>query len=188
MQPQLLREARLAQAVGQATGTGYLNPSFPLSIATNFKQNNATVAVCVTNARTTLVNSQEIGSDDGGSQSTYIMPIFSNGNSYFNNNGTNAVGSVPASSQGTWINTRTGASVHLVYLGGSLQSTINDASVGVSTVTPFIGADNNSGTAQWQSQDTLFFASIGSGLTPTQAANLTTYIQTMAASLSVSGC
>ena len=129
---------------------------------------------------------------DDLTSTAYILPLFHTGSTFINLNSSNSAQSLTSTPvQGTWVNSRTGSTTHNVYQGGTLAYTIGDGTLGVPTGAGnsiFIGARNEAGSPDFLSSDTIAFAFIGSGMTATQAAHITTYIQTMATSISISGC
>jgi len=65
-----------------------------------------------------------------------------------------------------------------MYRNGSVQSTVTQVSTGVNTVQPvYVGAYNNAGTSAFWSTREYALASIGLGLTDTQASNFYTAVQ-----------
>lgn len=87
-------------------------------------------------------------------------------------------------SRGFYINTRTTSTNHKVYKNGTLKGT--DTASGVSNFTRdiFILARNDAGTPSLYSTKQCAFASIGDGLTDTEAANFYTAVQAYQTTLS----
>jgi hypothetical protein len=86
-------------------------------------------------------------------------------------------------SAGFWVSSRLTNTDLKAYKNGTQ---IGSASGGAGTqpnVKTFIGAHNNSGTPQWFTNHNLAFASMGDGLTATEATNYRTAVQTFQTSL-----
>jgi hypothetical protein len=83
----------------------------------------------------------------------------------------------PSSSAGFFINSRILSNQHKFYVNNALFITINTASVSKVSLNYFLGARNNNGAAVLYSNRELAFASIGDGLTDTEAANFYTAVQ-----------
>ena len=75
------------------------------------------------------------------------------------------------------INTRNSNSNHKGFLNGILKAT--NTAVGTTSINSniYVGARNNAGTAQLFSSKQFAFASIGDGLTDTEAADFYTTVQ-----------
>jgi hypothetical protein len=115
----------------------------------------------------------------------YIISNFG-GASYVSLNGLgDPVGTTMTDTRGLIVSTRINATTVKMYRNGSVQSTVTQVSTGVNTVQPvYVGAYNNAGTSAFWSTREYALASIGLGLTDTQASNLYTAVQTFQTTLS----
>jgi hypothetical protein len=116
---------------------------------------------------TTTANTTGLGLREGGFATVYI------GSSSQEARLTNADG------QGFYVGSRTSSTVLEIYKNGSSLNTLTSANSGTAPSTNVgICARKTSGGAALHSNRNLAFASIGSGLTDTEAANFTTAVET----------
>lgn len=87
-------------------------------------------------------------------------------------------------SAGLFLSSRTTSTEFKIFRNGTLAKTPSVASAGRSTVKTYLSALNNNGTAQQFSNRNLAWASIGLGLSDTEAANLYTVVQAYETALS----
>jgi len=117
---------------------------------------------------------------------TYLLYSFA-GISYKSINRTESiVGSIATPTTGLLIGSRANSTTEKYYKSGSLLSTVTVNSTGLINGNIFLGSANNigGGTAIWYSSKQTAFASIGDGLSDTEAANFYTAVQAFQTSLS----
>jgi hypothetical protein len=110
---------------------------------------------------------------------TYLLYSFA-GISYKSINRTESiVGSIATPTTGLLIGSRANSTTEKYYKSGSLLSTVTVNSTGLINGNIFLGSANNigGGAAIWYSSKQTAFASIGDGLTDTEAANFYTAVQ-----------
>ena len=113
----------------------------------------------------------------------YIWP-WQSSNQYsvrINDNGLTGVGSVPANIRGLHIATRTASNVKKYRLNNTQLFNSSESSTGLNTSSIYIGASRNNANYNNNQQA---FASIGDGLTDTDAANFYTAVQAYQTTLS----
>lgn len=102
----------------------------------------------------------------------------------YNDNGA-GTGTANANSQGFYIGSRTASNVIKLFKNGSTLQSLTSASGSTSsTRNIYIGAINNAGTPFFYSNRQCAFASIGDGLTDTEASNFYTAVQAYQTTLS----
>jgi hypothetical protein len=137
----------------------------------HYSRTNNTSAVC------------DIGQWNNFDSGTHSI-IYSSGTSAIRNTNLAASFTAPSSTAGLFINSRILSNEHKFYVNNALFNTINTASVSKVGRNYFLGARNNNGTAGFFSNRELAFASIGDGLTDTEAANFYTAVQAYQTTLS----
>jgi hypothetical protein len=128
-------------------------------------------------SRTNVAN---MGSDLGSANinfanGLYISPRWTDGNSYSRINGNN-IQYVSAGSLGYFVGTRTSSSVARIFQNNTLRANDTLSSTALNNFTLNIGALNNGGTRNFSNRQ-IAFATIGDGLTNTEASNLYTAVQ-----------
>jgi hypothetical protein len=103
--------------------------------------------------------------------------VYSSGNSAIRNTDLSAQFTSPLSTAGMFINSRIISTQIKFFVNNALFRTITSNSVTKVSQNYFIGARNNNGSAALYSNRQLAFASIGEGLTDTEAANFYTAVQ-----------
>lgn len=139
-------------------------------------------------------NVDELGYDVGASKTTDTVGYFMNTLRYLNNlysdqylTSTGRIIASNTDSKGNYISTRTASNVFKVFKNNSqLGSTNTGASGAISGITHpiYIGALNENNSPIYYSTKQFAFASIGDGLTDTEAANFYTAVQAMQTTLS----
>jgi hypothetical protein len=145
-----------------------------LTPSTTLSQNSTNISVY---SRT---NTSNPGSDIGSSNllfgnGLYITPSHTNGSFYARVNGNN-IQFLNYNSLGYFIGTRTNSNVAKVFINNTLRATDTLSSTGLSNFTLNISALNVGGTRTFSNRQ-IAFATIGDGLTDTEAANLYTAVQ-----------
>lgn len=122
---------------------------------------------------------EDIGNYNGSVAGFGIDSRISNVAYYTNHSsfGGQYVSFINADSRGFHINTRNSSSNHKGFLNGILKGTNTSAGTTAINFDVYVGARNNSGSAQIFSSKQFAFASIGDGLTDTDAANFYTAVQ-----------
>jgi hypothetical protein len=93
-------------------------------------------------------------------------------------NNTGAAGPlIPTTSDKFVIGTRTASNVSKLYINGASSNTVTGASNTLPTQPFWFGALNNNGVGSFYTNSQLAFASLGDGLTDTEAANFYTAVQ-----------
>jgi hypothetical protein len=128
-----------------------------------------------TNTQTNF-SSAEMGSRNLGSDALYMVRHLSGSNFDTANNATSSTTSSPNLS-GLYLMNRNNSSNYQTIRNTVTEISRNIASNSKSTIPLFIGAVNNSSTAQYFSNKNIRFASIGDGLTDTDSLNLYYSIQ-----------
>ena len=128
-------------------------------------------------SRTNIAN---MGSDLGSANllfanGLYITPRYTDGNSYSRINGNN-IQYVSAGSLGYFVGSRTSSSVARIFQNNTLRATDTLSSTGLNNFSLNVGALNVGGTRNYSNRQ-LAFATIGDGLTNTEASNLYTAVQ-----------
>ena len=113
----------------------------------------------------------------GGKQS-YAMFNYGAGSRYvaINNSGANT-GILPSSTKGLILDSRVDGSYIKSYYNGSLLSNYSRVTDGIPNINTYIGAINYDGTPSFYTTKECALASIGDGLTDTEAANFYTAVQ-----------
>jgi hypothetical protein len=122
-----------------------------------------------------------IGAGAGAGNQTALFARYNDGKAYFRiNDGTASAGITNASSIGHWIADRTGSSASVAYKNGASFGTPNAASGTLQNNTINVLTYNNSGSglASTGTGGQLAMASIGSGLTATDASNFYSRLRT----------
>jgi len=122
---------------------------------------------------------EDIGNFGGGNAGFGIDSRIGNTAYYTNHSsgGGQYVSFINADSRGLHINTRNSSSNHKGFLNGILKGTNTSAGTTSVNFDVYVGARNNSGSAQIFSSKQFAFASIGDGLTDTEAGNFYTAVQ-----------
>ena len=129
------------------------------------------------------------GSDIGSADALYVNLNFinakyTNGNYYCHINSTTAaISGTIANSQGYFIGSRTSSTLSKLYRNSSVLSTSSGVSTGLSSAVAYVGAVNFIGVQEFSLRECAF-ASIGDGLTDTQASNFYTAVQAFQTTLS----
>ena len=127
-----------------------------------------------------------IGHSGAAGNTSNIYGRFSDGNAYFRiNDLTPAGGFTSASSLGHWLACRTGASASIGYKNGASFATLNQTAGTLSNNNIFVLAYNLNGTASTGSACQLTMASMGGGLTATDATNFYNRLRTYMTSVGV---
>jgi hypothetical protein len=103
-----------------------------------------------------------------------------NGDQYFDSTGLNRVDFPVSSSQGYFIDSRINNLTHKAFRSNTLigsESYLQSKNISSINANIFLGAGNNSGTAELFSNRQCAFATIGDGLTDTEASNLYLAVQ-----------
>jgi hypothetical protein len=160
--------------------TGYMNSQ--LIPSGNVGQDDAHLCVY---SRSNITTSSIVDIGCLNAQRFYIISNFG-GASYVSLNGLgDPAGTTMTDTRGLIVSTRINSTTVKMYRNGSVQSTVTQVSTGVNTVQPvYVGAYNNSGSASFFSSREYAFASIGLGLTDTQASNFYTAVQAFQTTLS----
>jgi hypothetical protein len=145
-----------------------------LTPSTSLSQNSTHISFY---SRTNVAN---MGSDLGSANllfanGLYITPRYTDNNSYSRVNGNN-IQYVSAGSLGYFVGTRTSSSVARIFQNNILRANDALSSTGLSNFTLNIGALNAGGTRTFSNRQ-IAFATIGDGLTNTEASNLYTAVQ-----------
>ena len=150
--------------------------------STTLSQNNAHISYY---SRTnTTASAVDIGTQDGSNQ-IYVVYKFA-GLSFIavNDNGF-ALGTAYPNTTSLVVNSRLNGTQIKSYKSGSLYQTVSTVSTGQSARSVYLGASNNAplGAAQFSTKQCAF-ASIGDGLTDTQASDFYTAVQAFQTTLS----
>ncbi len=115
----------------------------------------------------------------------WIAPNFNGTQKYveINSGATTAPSGTISSSVGLWIGSRIISSTSKLYLNNSINYTASSTSAGLDSANIYLSARNTAPAANFSSAQCAL-ASIGSGLSDTQAANFYTNVQTFQTSLS----
>jgi hypothetical protein len=115
----------------------------------------------------------------------YIITNFSNFTLVSLNGLGDPGGTLITDTRGFFTTSRINSATVKMYKNGSVQSTVAQLSTGVNTLrTVYLGAYNENGTANYFSNRQYSFASIGDGLTDTEASNFYTAVQAFQTTLS----
>ena len=154
---------------------------------TNLTNNNVHLSYY---SRTQISQSgTELGSSNTGFLTQYTVTMYFAGVSQkvfvAGNYPTNSATSANSDTLGFCIGSRTSTTSAKVYMDGVLLGTQTNAnSTSLSTSSIYLGCQNNAGTAVEYSSKQSAFASVGDGLTDTQAANFYTAVQAFQTTLS----
>jgi hypothetical protein len=124
------------------------------------------------------IAAQTMGGND--SVNYLLLNNFSGGTSFYsqlNTSGANYIQATITNTQGLFIGNRTTSTVVNLWRNSSKVATDSKTTLGRPAVKLFIGARNNVGVASGYDNKQLAFASIGDGLTDTEAADLYTAVQ-----------
>jgi hypothetical protein len=154
--------------------TGYANTSYPPNLE---GQNN--IHMSVYNTQESTGSRVEMGSTSAGSDIQIVSNFGANNYSAVNNGGQ---GGGPVTSSGFIVISRTGSTNFNYFLNGS-KTIKSQSSVPPNSFNVYIACRNNSGTPEYYDTKQKAFASIGSGLSDTDVANLTAIINTFQTSL-----
>ena len=168
---------------GNGTST-YMNTS--LNINTSLTSASSLHLSYYSRTNNTVNNTVFMGCTDGTTQ-TYVMPCFnSNTSRYVSLNATGGtLTTIIPNTLGFLIEKRENSTNVKTIKNGSLISTTASTSVTKTSANVYIGAYNGNGTSfSYSSLHECAFASIGDGLTDTQAANFYTAVQAFQTTLS----
>ena len=154
--------------------TGYANTFF----APNLKGQND-IHMSVYNTQESTGSRVEMGSTSAGSDIQIVSNFGGNNYSAINNGGQ---GGGPITSSGFIVISRTGSTSFNYFLNGS-KTIKSNSSVPPNSFNVYIGCRNNSGTPEYYDTKQKAFASIGSGLSDVDVANLSTIINTFQTAL-----
>ena len=139
-------------------------------------------------SRTNSVNATlrvDIGSLKSIPDSYSDLQVGSNNLSVFRfNNGTTLNSVSTTNTLGFYSGSRTASNIIKLFKNGSIIVNGTASSSATSLINFYLGAANNNGTAVYYSTKQCAFASIGDGLTDTEAANFNTAVQAMQTTLS----
>lgn len=167
--------------------TGYLDTGFtPSTAAGNYTQNSASFGVYTLNARITGQAYANMGSAKASSTAAAdFFPWYTDNNTYIEVNA-NDSGVAASVVNGMWALTRTASNALVGYHNGSSFRSASTASIGLPDLTFIIGATHiPAGTVVAFSADQNSAAFIGGALNATQAANLSTRINSYMAALGI---
>ena len=160
--------------------TGYANTNIIPSV--NLSQNNTHVSYYSrTNVNLTQV---EIGATTSGAAPLSILEIRTSGISYLNLSANAYITYTDANSQGFYIGSRTASNAIKLYKNNSNVASGTTASTGQANTALSLCAQNNGASRVNYSTKQCAFASIGNGLTDTEAANFYTAVQAYQTTLS----
>lgn len=151
-----------------------------LNLSSNLTQNNTHLSFYSRTNTTTPTNQLEMGAQNTGF-STYLGYSYSGGYSGINSAET-IRSSVSTPTTGMLIGSRI-AQLQEKYYFNNVSQTLSKNSNGVPNSVVFIGASRHNGSPALYSSKQCAFASIGDGLTDTEAANLYTAVQTFQTTL-----
>jgi hypothetical protein len=114
--------------------------------------------------------------NSGASNGLYTNPKFSSGLQESRNNSGGGGNVVNTDSRGFWINTRIVSTQYKIFKNNTTNQTSNTNTTGLCTLNAYIGSINANGSPEYQNRE-IAFASIGDGLTDTDAAGYYTAIQ-----------
>ena len=156
-------------AAGDGT-TGYYDTGFiPSTASGNFSANSGLLGDYDLTANVTAGQLMSIGGHDSSATISYIVPYSNNcapgGEGYVNENNAGATlcNNSASSAKGSHQATRTSSTAESLYFNGGHLATTSSASNGNLTVSIFVLAQNNMGTAGHFLTDTLMAAWIGGG-------------------------
>jgi len=162
---------------------------FDSNLSTNTLTNNSTHISYYSRTNNAGATMSELS---GGNGSTLYLQMLVyrvagnyNGDQYVTP--TNRIDAAIANSQGFFVDSRTNSTTHKAWKSNSLIGTDTNAQLlNISSINfnMYAGARNNNGTADLFSNRQCAFASIGDGLTDTQASNFYTAVQTFQTTLS----
>lgn len=160
--------------------TAYANTSIIPSV--NLSQNNNHVSYYSrTNVNTTQI---EIGATTAGSQPFSILEIRTSGISYLSLSSNAYINYTDANSLGFYIGSRTASNAIKLYKNNSNVASGTTASTGQANTALALCAQNNGASRANYSTKQCAFASIGTGLSDTEAANYYTAVQAYQTTLS----
>ena len=165
---------------GAAYANTFLTPSTSLSL-------NNTHLSYYSRTNSANVNNYDIGCSILSGTAQYTLMVLRDSNLFYNaiNVAQANVSSVSnTDSSGFFSAHRTASNVLTGFRNSTKILTSSNASSMLPTASIYLGALNNSGTAQFYSVKQCAFASIGSGLTDTEAANFYTAVQAYQTTLS----
>lgn len=132
-----------------------------------------------TYVRNNVVTGGDIGCSDASlANGLYINPRFSGDTEFSRNNSGSPTpnGVSNTNSVGFWLNSRINSNTFAVYRNNIIWQTRTSNSTGLSNNVIYLGALNLAGSIEYSSRQ-IAFATIGDGLTDTEAANLYTAVQ-----------
>jgi hypothetical protein len=172
---------------GYTGGSGkYLDPSFVPSTAGGFwTLNSATYGFYTRTSDTIATNQVEMGAIGPGAATNSYVQLLGAGpaTSFHVNAQFGATTGVTPNIQGLYIFTRTGATTSVGYRNGSSFATNGETSTGLTDITMYTMALNNNGVAAFESSNQFAADYLGRGLSPTEATNFTTRLNTLATAL-----
>jgi hypothetical protein len=165
-----------------SNGTGFSNTNFNTSTQSTL---NSTHLSYYSRTADAISSSFEIGnvitSNSFGLSCGYGNVAYSDQYNY----NTARVSQANTDARGFYIGTRTTSAIHKLFKNGNQFGTTNTGASGTfNNLVIYIGAYNNNGTASTNSVKQCAFASIGDGLTDTEAADFYTAVQAYQTTLS----
>jgi hypothetical protein len=166
-----------------ATSTMWIDTGFnPGTAGGNYSLNSAHLSAWSNSNIATVNGGVIIGGDGAGAlPATELFPQYADGNAYFRiNDAANSGGTANANSTGHYIANRTGAALSGGYKNGSLFATLNQTSGGPISLLANISilSDNNPTQHTNGSGHQITMASIGGGLSSTDASNFYNRLRT----------
>jgi len=153
-----------------AFANSYLTPSTSLSL------NNNHISF-YSRTQNYYISGVDIGAANAGNVNMLDIEISFGGRYYDNNQNSYSSPLSATFTNGLFLNSRIISGSFKGYRNGASEGTISIASTGLSSYPIFLGARNNAGVAFFYSGKECAFASIGDGLSDTEASNLYTAVQ-----------
>jgi hypothetical protein len=158
---------------------GYMNSS--LVPSTSLTQNSAHISGY---SRTDSLSGGLFGSyNTSATNGLYTNPKFTGNQQQSANNSSPGSANTSTNSNGFWINSRIVSTTFKIYRNSSIFQTSSSNSTGLTSYSIYIGGINAAGTIEYGNRE-VAFASIGTGLSDTDASNLYTVVQAFQTSLS----
>lgn len=173
-----------ANGVAGDASTGYGDTGYnPTSDSMNAQDNHFSV---YSRTSSTVGAKMELGGETAAGNRIYLGAGFFDSAYHLNGVGASEISVANANAQGFYIGTRRGSADAELYKNGSSIGTDTDsnASATLSTHNIYLCGSNNAGSLVLASDKNIAFASIGTGLTDTDAANFYTTVQAFQAALS----
>ena len=168
--------------------SAYMDSQLSTSVLTN----NSTHISYYSRSSTSGSTRSEIGGGDPTTNVYLQMLVYRssnnyNGDQYYGASGLNRIDAAVANSQGYFVDSRTNTTTHKAWRSNSLigsENNLQTNNISAFSQNIYVGARNNGGTANIFSDRECAFASIGDGLTDTQASDLYTCVQAFNTTLS----